>query len=173
MSQSFETLRDQLLNAEPPDPARQEQLLNQIGNIFQTPLTTKSRFWWIFSLVASILFAVWGALIVFLAEIDVYLRVVWSVYTVAQVAFIVYACHVLRSGFFRLRHFLRFITFVSPGGSLLCAATLSARAARSLKRRDMPDALAVPFPACMDITDWPMFRCSSPSSPKVWRELAD
>ena len=34
----------------------------------------------------------------------------------------------------------------------------------------MPDALAVPFPACMDSTDWPMFRCSSPSSPRVLRD---
>src|SRR3569832_2127081 len=50
---------------------------------------------------------------------------------------------------------------------------MSASAPNSVKRRDMPEALAVAFPACMDSTDWPMFRCSSPSSPSVFLEVAD
>ena len=127
MSQPNDPLRERLLAMEPPDPNRAQQLRKEMQDMFATPLNARTRFWWIFGCTASVLFALWGTLILVWGDLDGYLRVVWGVYTAAQIAFIVYAVHVLRSGVFKLRHFMRFIAIVSPGGSLTCAVALIAR----------------------------------------------
>lgn len=128
MTSQPDNLRSHLLTIEPLHPGYLERATQEIKTVFEQKLTRKSRAWWIVSLLAAVVFAAYGVSIAFLAPIDAFLKIVWIIYTLANVAFIAQAAHVLKTGTLNLRRLFFFLN-ISPAGALLIAILLFARAA--------------------------------------------
>lgn len=128
MNTTNHNLRERLLDIEPADPTSLEKLNLEMQTMFDHKLTRAGRLWWVLGLIAAVVFAAYGSLVACLAPLDVSLRIVWFIYTLANLAFVVFAVRILRSGTLNLNRFFRFLHF-SPVGALLIAVLLFVRAA--------------------------------------------
>jgi len=80
--------------------------------ISENRLTRRSRAWWIASAAAAIVFAVFGLCIECFFQMGASLRIVWWIYTLANVAFGINAFRILRQGRLDPRSFGRFVLMI-------------------------------------------------------------
>ncbi len=119
--------RMHLLAAEQMDDERMQQLRKEVTAMFATKLTTRGRAWWTLGLGSSLLFIVLGIWGVLQGSPDESLRVIWSLYTLANAAMAVFSAYVLWRGVFDARWGLM-LSKLSPAGSLFVALLLIIRA---------------------------------------------
>lgn len=120
-------LRAHLLSAEPADAGRMEKLRMEADSMYIKKLTRAGRAWWWISLVAAVVFAVYGAVaLAHLSQADVPLQAIWWLYTVSNVAMIGLAVFVLKRNALDFRH-MAAAGKISPAASLIVSVLLLVR----------------------------------------------
>jgi hypothetical protein len=120
-------LRAHLLSAEPADAGRMEKLRMEADSMYIKKLTRAGRAWWWISLVAAVVFAVYGAVaLAHLSQADVPLQAIWWLYTVSNVAMIGLAVFVLKRNALDFRH-MAAAGKISPAAALIVSVLLLVR----------------------------------------------
>ena len=120
--------RERLLAAEGVDAVKMTRLRNELTNVFTAKLTSRGICWWVAGLCSSLLFAAWGACILFSdAGMDDFLTAIWWIYTAANVLMAAFSGYVLWRKEFDYRWGLT-LSKLSPAASLIIALLIIMRA---------------------------------------------
>ena len=129
-TENMQSLRAQLLAAESVDPDRLRALHEQLAIMSENRLTPGKRIWRTIGLAAAVPFSGLGACVAIAAPIDLYLRIVWWLYTVGNLFVAAFAVMLLRRGRAEPRLFFGFGIVIATL-AIGCLVALLCRAASS------------------------------------------